>query len=70
MTTETNNQTKGRNWGRDIRSRLGVLGELFAFLWKVKLWWLVPMIVVLFIFAIFIVAGNNPLTAPFIYSLH
>jgi hypothetical protein len=59
-----------RNWARDLRSRMGVLGELFAFLWKVKLWWLIPMVVVLLVFIIvFVFLPSTPL-APFIYSLH
>ncbi len=59
-----------RNWARDLRSRMGVLGELFAFLWKVKLWWLIPMVVVLLVFiVVFVLLPSTPL-APFIYSLH
>ncbi len=66
----TPNTTPKKNWASDLRSRLGVLGEFFAFLWKVRLWWLIPMIVVLVLFFfIFILGGSSPL-APFIYSLH
>lgn len=57
------------NWVKDLQSRLGVLGELFGFLWKVRLWWLIPMIVMLFLFAIIFVFGANTPLAPFIYSL-
>lgn len=58
------------HWATDLRSRLGIVGELFGFLWKAKLWWVIPMIVLLFVFAIiFIFSANTPL-APFIYSLH
>jgi hypothetical protein len=57
------------NWVTDLRMRLGVLGELFAFLWKVKLWWLIPMVVMLFLFAIIFIFGASSPLAPFIYSL-
>lgn len=53
----------------DFFGRMGVLGELFSYLWKQKLYWLIPMVVVLAVFAVIIVLGSNPVTAPFIYSL-
>jgi len=57
------------HWGRDLRSRAGVVGELFGFLWRVRLWWMIPMMVVLLLFFfIFIFGASTPL-APFIYSL-
>jgi hypothetical protein len=57
------------NWASDLKSRMGVLGELFGFLWKVKLWWLIPMIVMLFLFAVIFIFGASSPLAPFIYSL-
>lgn len=54
---------------RDLIARLGILGELLTFLWKRKLYWLIPMIVTLLVFALIIILGNNPVTGPFIYSL-
>jgi hypothetical protein len=52
-----------------MKSRLGVLGELFGFLWKVKMWWMIPMIVMLFLFAVIFIFGASSPLAPFIYSL-
>ncbi|HRQ39013.1 MAG TPA: DUF5989 family protein [Chloroflexota bacterium] len=52
------------------KSRAGVLRELFGFLWKRKMWWLIPMIVVLLVFgALLILASASPAFAPFIYTL-
>ena len=56
------------NYG-GFRSRLGILGELFSFLWKRKLWWLMPMIVVLVLFMILFVAAQATGVGPFIYTL-
>ena len=50
-------------------ARLGILGELFAFLWKRKLWWLIPMIVVLALFVLLLVFAQGSAIAPFIYTL-
>jgi hypothetical protein len=54
---------------RDFVARMGVLGELLMFLWKRKLYWMIPMILTLMIFAVLIVLGNTSGVAPFIYTL-
>lgn len=52
-----------------MMARLGILGELLTFLWKRKLYWLLPMILVVIIVGVLIVLSSNPATSPFIYSL-
>lgn len=52
-----------------IFARMSILGELLQFLWRRKLYWLIPMILVLSIFALLIILASNPATQPFIYSL-
>jgi hypothetical protein len=32
---------------RSMGSNFGVVGELLSFLWKQKLWWMIPMVAVL-----------------------
>lgn len=54
---------------RDLVARMGILGELLQFLWRRKLYWLIPMIVVLALFIVLIILGSNPATAPFIYPM-
>jgi Family of unknown function (DUF5989) len=54
---------------RDMIARMGILGELLQFLWRRKLYWLIPMILTLIVFAVLIILGSNPATQPFIYSL-
>ena len=53
----------------DVLVRMGIVGELLRFLWRRKLYWLIPMIITLIIFAILIIVGSNPATQPFIYTL-
>jgi hypothetical protein len=50
-------------------TRLGTVGELLAFLWKRKLWWLIPMIVVIVLFAVLLIFAQGSAVAPFIYTL-
>lgn len=52
------------------KSRASILKELFAFLWKRKMWWLIPMIVVLLlVLSLVILASASSTFAPFIYTL-
>lgn len=54
---------------KNLTSRLGVLGELLVFLWQRKLWWLIPMIVVLVLFGLLLIFTQSSAVAPFIYTL-
>ena len=49
--------------------RLGILGELLAFLWKRKLYWMLPMVITLIVFALLIVVGGSSPAGAFIYTL-
>ena len=54
---------------QDVFLRMGVLGELLSFLWKRKLYWLIPMMIVLFLFAVIIIIGSTGPGGAFIYTL-
>ena len=54
---------------KNMKARMGIIGERFAFLWKKKMWWLMPMIVMLLIFTALIVFAQGSALAPFIYTL-
>jgi LPS O-antigen subunit length determinant protein (WzzB/FepE family) len=53
----------------DLSVRMETLRELFRFLWKRKLWWLIPMVVLLVLFALLLVFAQASGLAPFIYPL-
>ena len=54
---------------RGMASRFGIMGELLAFLWERKLWWLIPMMVVLLAFGALMLFAQSSAIAPFIYTL-
>ena len=54
---------------RGMASRFGIMGELLAFLWERKLWWLIPMMVVLLAFGTLMLFAQSSAIAPFIYTL-
>ncbi len=53
----------------DATQRLGIMGEFFGFLWRQKLWWMIPMFGVILIFGLLLVLGQSSAIAPFIYTL-
>lgn len=54
---------------KKVSSRMGVINELFGFLWERKLWWLIPMVAVLVTFGLLLVFAQASGIAPFIYTL-
>jgi hypothetical protein len=54
---------------RSMASNFGVVGELFAFFWKRKLWWLLPMVTLLLIFGLLMIFASASGIGPFIYTL-
>jgi hypothetical protein len=54
---------------RSMTSNFGVVGELLTFLWKRKLWWLIPMVAVLLLFGLLLIFASASGVGPFIYTL-
>jgi hypothetical protein len=54
---------------RQTLARLGIIGEIFVFLWRRKLWWLIPMVTVLILFGLLLFFAQASAVAPFIYTL-
>jgi hypothetical protein len=50
-------------------TQLGTIGELLRFMWARKLWWMIPMILVLVLFAALLIFAQGSAIAPFIYTL-
>ena len=57
------------NFFRGMRSNIRTAGELLRFLWKRKLWWLTPMVVLLLMLGLLIIFASSSGIGPFIYSL-
>jgi Family of unknown function (DUF5989) len=54
---------------RKTGQRFGIGGELFAFMWSNKRWWMTPILITLGLFAIVLILAQSSAIAPFIYSL-
>jgi hypothetical protein len=56
-------------WREQAVDRLGIMAELVSFLWERKLWWMIPMVLVLVVFGLLLVFAQGSAIAPFIYTL-
>ena len=54
---------------RSMVKNFGVAAELLLFLWQRKLWWLIPMMMVLLVFGLFLIFASASGVGPFIYTL-
>jgi len=73
MANETTNQPKERGavaqFFVNMTNNLGIVGEFLKFLWARKLWWLIPMVVMLLLFGFLLIFANASGIGPFIYTL-
>lgn len=49
--------------------RWPVVRELFYFLWRQRLFWMIPVVVMLFLVGFFVVVAQQSAVAPFIYAI-
>ena len=54
---------------KDAFSRLGIMGELWAFMRVRKKWWLGPILFMMIFLSVLIVVTEKSVIAPFIYAL-
>lgn len=50
-------------------SRSAIVGEVFGFLWQRKLWWLIPLAVLILLIGILFAVAQVSSVAPFMYPL-
>jgi presenilin-like A22 family membrane protease len=53
---------------RALRLGLGTVGEFLAFLWRRKLWWLIPLALAILMMGMLLVFGEAFGVAPFMYT--
>lgn len=46
-----------------------IIKEFIEFLWKEKLWWIIPLVVILLGLGLLIIFAEGSAVAPFIYTL-
>ena len=56
-------------WFKRFGANAGVLGGFLVFLWKRKMWWLIPMVMTLLVCGLLLVFASSTGLGPFISSL-
>ena len=54
---------------KNLMMKLSIAGELLSFLWAMKLWWMIPMVLMLLVLGGIIIFAQSSAIAPFIYTL-
>ena len=54
---------------KKLFGKAGIVRELLVFLWKERIWWMIPMVIVLILLGILIFMAQSTPVAPFIYTL-
>lgn len=52
-----------------LKNRFSIMSELITFLWVRRLWWMIPMVIVLLGFGLLIIFTQSSALAPFLYPL-
>jgi len=54
---------------KKLASRVSILRELFQFLWRRKLWWMLPIVFIFILLGVLIIFTQSAAVVPFIYTL-
>ncbi len=52
-----------------VEDKVGILGELWQFVWENKMWWITPTLLILALLGFVIVSASGSAIAPFFYAL-
>ena len=55
--------------GGSITGRITAVHEVFTFLWERKLWWLIPVVGLLFLISLLLILAQLTAAAPWLYPL-
>ena len=68
--SEGTGESSGRTgMGGKMTGRAGIFWALLSYLWQEKLWWMIPMVVVLVLFGGLAMLAGSAGIAPFVYTL-
>jgi hypothetical protein len=54
---------------KNLLMKFSIAGELLTFLWVARLWWMIPMVLILLAVGGLLVLVQTSAIAPFIYAL-
>ena len=57
------------SFGEQVAARATTIGEVFAFLWQRRLWWLIPVAALIFVIGLLLLLAHVSAAAPWMYPL-
>lgn len=51
------------------KESLGILGEFLGFLWKRRIWWMIPVFLALALIGAMLIFAQSSALSPFVYTL-
>ena len=58
-----------RRFFRSLAARVGIAGQLLAFFWRRKVWWMAPLVFVILVLGVLVVFGQSSAVSAFVYAL-
>lgn len=58
-----------KNKGSSIKEGLGIVGEFLGFLWARKMYWMIPVFLLLVIIGALLIFAQSSALSPFVYTL-
>jgi hypothetical protein len=54
---------------RNAFARFRIAGALLSFMWRRKIWWMVPLVAVLLVLSVLVIFGQSSAISAFVYAL-
>jgi uncharacterized protein DUF5989 len=54
---------------RTAFARFRIAGALFSFMWRRKIWWMVPLVTILLVLGVLVIFGQSSAISAFVYAL-
>ena len=58
-----------RRFFRNSFERLRIAGGLLVFLWRRKVWWMIPLVAVLLVLSVLVMFGQSSAISALLYSI-
>ncbi|MBI5708802.1 MAG: hypothetical protein HZC42_00610 [Candidatus Eisenbacteria bacterium] len=58
-----------RRFFRNLFARLGIASGLLGYFWRRKIWWMVPLVLVILVLGVIVIFGQSSAVSSFIYTL-
>ena len=54
---------------RNAFARVRIAGGLLGFVWRRRIWWMIPLVTVLLVAALLVIFGQSSAISAFVYAL-